>query len=341
MNVIQIDSEQMVEIEALLLELSETYDTIENPTFLDEVTVYAQELPKRLRFDLNRFRLKEPHGGICLIQGFGVDNVVDTPSHWRQKPAPSPTIREDIFFSLCSSLLGDFIGWATQQDGYILHDILPIQGHEKEQLGSGSECLLTWHTEDAFHPYRTDYLGLMCLKNPDRVETTYSCIDDIELDERMRAILFQKRFILKPDESHLPKNRSSERDLGAPAHLLQQSYERITRMNEKPEKVAVLFGDPQRPYLRIDPYFMDFNDSDSEAVEALHYLVGEIDKHMKSIALRPGELLFLDNYLVVHGRKQFKARYDGNDRWLRRYNIAKDLRKSRDSRLNASNRIIF
>lgn len=55
--------------------------------------------------------------------------------------------------------------------------------------------------------------------------------------------------------------------------------------------------------------------------------------------LSPGDEI--DNFRAVHGRKPFKARYDGKDRWLKRINIARDLRKSRPVRSAAESRIIF
>ena len=38
-----------------------------------------------------------------------------------------------------------------------------------------------------------------------------------------------------------------------------------------------------------------------------------------------GDLLVIDNALVVHGRSPFPARYDGTDRWLQRAFVVADL----------------
>jgi alpha-ketoglutarate-dependent taurine dioxygenase len=57
--------------------------------------------------------------------------------------------------------------------------------------------------------------------------------------------------------------------------------------------------------------------------------------------LEPGDFCFIDNFQAVHGRKPFKARFDGTDRWLRRINVVRDLRKSRDSRLSAAGRVLY
>ena len=54
-----------------------------------------------------------------------------------------------------------------------------------------------------------------------------------------------------------------------------------------------------------------------------------------------GDFAFIDNYQAVHGRKPFRARYDGRDRWLKRINVVRDLRKSRESRLSAASRVLY
>jgi len=102
----------------------------------------------------------------------------------------------------------------------------------------------------------------------------------------------------------------------------------------------VLFGDPDAPYLCIDPHFMKDVQGPVEQ-QALDVVGAAIDEAMREVVLRPGAVVFIDNYRMVHGRKPFKARHDGTDRWLRRLNVARDLRKSRDARPNALSRVIY
>jgi hypothetical protein len=113
----------------------------------------------------------------------------------------------------------------------------------------------------------------------------------------------------------------------------------ISRLTAAPPPVAVLFGDPARPYIRADPYFMD-TPPDPDAARALDHLIAEMDHHIQPVILEPGDYLFLDNHKVVHGRQPFSARYDGTDRWLKRVNITKDLTKSRHYRQPSSPRVI-
>jgi Fe(II)/alpha-ketoglutarate-dependent arginine beta-hydroxylase len=244
-----------------------------------------------------------------------------------------------LFFLLCGSLLGDPFGWATQQDSRIMHDILPIRGHEQMQLNSASTSTICWHVEDAFHPYRAEYVGMMCLRNLDHTPTTFAAIDDLDLADDVVEVLFQPRFPIRPDESH--RIRLNEQPADGTAVLRERSYQRIQRMAEQPPKIAVLFGDPASPYLRLDPYFMEDTPDDPEATAAMEALSAAIDKVLDGIALQPGQVLFVDNFRAVHGRRPFTARYDGRDRWLKRLNVTRDLRKSRDARVRAESRVVY
>ncbi|MFJ8628654.1 guanitoxin biosynthesis L-enduracididine beta-hydroxylase GntD [Kitasatospora sp. NPDC093550] len=337
---VRLTGDEVSAVEAIADELAQRYDTVESTAFQRESRTHAQELPRRLRAELNEFRLAE-RSGTLVVSGLRVEDAAlgATPSERRGKPAPSPSLRQDIAFFLIGSVLGDPIGWATQQDGLIMHDVYPVRSHENDQIGWGSAETLSWHTEDAFHPLRTDYLGLMCLRNPDGVETTVADIADVELDEETRAALSEPRFRILPDDAH----RGGAQPAGAAdreERLRRRALDRVERALEQPDPLAVLFGDPDDPYLVIDPYYMQGVHGDEEQ-RVLDAAGAAIDRALTGVVLEPGDIVFLDNYRVVHGRKPFRARYDGTDRWLRRLNIARDLRKSREYRLSASSRVIY
>lgn len=331
-------------------ELTERYHSAENPEFLNQARIFADELPRSIRQFVNEFRLQEwPDAAIAIISGYPMDEakIGRTPPHWEFKEDATRTVEEQMLLVLYGSLLGDVFGWSTQQNGYIVHDILPILGHEYEQLGSGSEGLLWWHTEEAFHPYRCDYLGLMCMRNPNRGPTTvaYSKVAH-QLEQGHLKILFEPRFTIRPDESHLEKNKSlllnhekQNHDTQRHEQLLERAYQKIHKMNSQPEPIGVLFGDPNDPYMRLDPYFMKA--LDAEAQTALNALCEQIDEAIKEVVLEPGDVCLIDNYRSVHGRKPFKANYNGNDRWLKRINITRDLRKSRDIRAASAARVVY
>lgn len=332
MDRLQIAPAELTEIVRLLDEIEADCKDLEADDTLQRATVYAHELPSRIRKAMTDFRLENMSGVLC-ISGYVVDQdrAGPTPTHWRSRPAPSTTHREELLLILLSSLIGDPFGWATQQDGRLIHDVLPIKGHEHEQLGSSSESVLTWHTEDAFHPLRGDFLAFACLRNPYDAATTIGYVDALRLPDGAKTALSEERFAIRPDESHLAKNNSADD---------AAMFTGISELEENPAAVAVLFGDPARPYLRADPYFMSTAAGDHEARRALDQFVAEMDEHMFDLCLQSGDFCFLDNFRVVHGRKPFKARHDGTDRWLKRANITCDLRKSRGMRLPGGSRTI-
>ena len=315
MHRLNLSDEEIGAIRPLVREVTSRYDSVEGADFLDSVSTYAQELPRRVRRFLNAFRLTEP-SGVCVVSGYpvGDSGMGKTPAHWRKDPDGSSTAGEEVFLNLCGALLGDAVAWAHQRDGLVCQDLVPIEGHENEVIGSGSERELVWHTEDARYPYRGDYIGLMCLRNPDAVPTTFAPIDEVRLDPDRVGVLFEPVFVFRPDPSH---PTDSER-----------------------EKAPVLFGDPASPYVRLDPYSMDRPETE-EARSAMDYLIRALDEKLRGVALLPGECLFIDNYKAVHGRSPFEARFDGTDRWLKRINVTRDLRKSRGVREAPASRVIL
>jgi L-asparagine oxygenase len=79
---------------------------------------------------------------------------------------------------------------------------------------------------------------------------------------------------------------------------------------------------------------------DDQARRALEAVVAAIDAGLSDLVAEAGDLLIIDNFRAVHGRKPFTARYDGGDRWLKRVNVARDLRRSRPRRGSATCRLI-
>ena len=79
----------------------------------------------------------------------------------------------------------------------------------------------------------------------------------------------------------------------------------------------------------------------AEARNALDALLRQLRSSQYDVALEPGDLLIIDNYRAVHGRKPFRARYDGRDRWLKRISVTRDLRKSRAARSSADSPVII
>lgn len=341
MERLTLTADERASTKSLLSETASQYASVDETRFLVDASVIAQELPRRVRTFLNHFKQSEPPDGACIISTSLVaeEEIGPTPEHWDCRPEVSPTLKEEILFCLFNSLLGEPIAWATQQNGYIIHDVVPIKSDENEQISTGSQQPIWWHNEDAFHPYRGDYVSLMCLRNPDNVATTLAPVSQAQLNPSQLEVLFEPRFVIRPDESHAAKS-SEDCPSEVDEETLLLSYKQINKMHKHPQKLAILYGDPKSPYIRIDPFFME-PPNDDETMSALNTLMRAMDASLREVVLQQGDFLFVDNYRTVHGRKPFKARYDGTDRWLKRMNVTRDLRKSRDSRETCESRIII
>ncbi|WP_405427863.1 guanitoxin biosynthesis L-enduracididine beta-hydroxylase GntD [Streptomyces erythrochromogenes] len=335
-----LNAQANADIDDLVRELTRDLSSVHDAAFHRKAALLAHELPRELREALVGFRLTEPSGGF-LLSGIRIgDAIGPTPGHWHQPEGEvSAALREEAVFVLCGQLLGDPFGYATLHNGLLMHNIVPIKGHEKEQISSGSEELLEWHTEEAFHPYRSDYTALMCLRNPYGAPTTYAEISDLEINEEDREVLRQPLFATRPSGSHSAERNAYTTHLPENRHAgARESFDRIEELHRNPPAVSILFGDDTDPYLCVDPDCM--TPLTGEAAGALERLCAEINRKIQDIALAPGDILFLDNHSAIHGRRPFKARFDGSDRWLKRMNITRDLRRSRTRRLSADGRVI-
>lgn len=283
--------------------------------FLDRLPLLRALLPADVHLGLRTAMLDE-QTAVVLVRGFPVPpSVGPTPPHWRDED-PAATRTLDAYLLVLGSVLGEPFAWRTLQEGRLVSSILPIPGTEREQTGHSSEVLLDFHCEDAFHDFRCDYLGLLSLRNEQRVATTVGVLDPAELDPAVVDVLRQPRFRIRADDEH-------RRNGADPSGTV----------------TPVLFGSARDPYLRLDPPYME-DDGDEEAAEALRRLVEPLGASLLDVVLEPGDVCFIDNYRAVHGRRAFTARYDGTDRWLRRVMLTRDLRKSRAVRNAAADRVI-
>jgi hypothetical protein len=73
-------------------------------------------------------------GGVLVLRGLPVAQapVGPTPPSWSESPRDA-TALWDATLLLLASVLGSAIGWEGQQDGRLVHDIVPTKGHEESR----------------------------------------------------------------------------------------------------------------------------------------------------------------------------------------------------------------
>ncbi|WP_280358667.1 TauD/TfdA family dioxygenase [Nocardia otitidiscaviarum] len=278
--------------------------TLAHTTLIHTIDSRYRELPDAVH---EAMRAPATSAGVTIIGDLPVADAElgPTPIDWRQAAAwagdpvrCAASFELDIAMLLLARCAGEPFGWQGQQAGRLVNNIVPSPGHEQEQTGASSTTLLAPHTEDAFHPERANLLMLGCLRNPDRVGTTVSSVRRVRLESWQRERLGRALLPIHPDLSYGSEFPAAP----APA-------------------VATLGSDADALTLRFDPAYTPLDEADAEFRAAYDHLALELERVCITAALTPGELLLVDNDVVVHGRVPFKPRYDGTDRWLKRVNI--------------------
>lgn len=217
-----------------------------------------------------------------------------TPPHWHAGLTPA-TAALDVALTLMSGSIGEIFGWAGQQNGSLVHTIVPSRGFERAQVGASSTAELTWHTEDAFHPRRAQLLMLVCVRNPDGVGSQVASLRRTGLSELELSVLAEPVVTICPDDSY-PEDWSGA---GQPG-------------------MSTVWRSHDGWSLRYDPAYSRFHAPRSEFVDAYRNMGEALQACAVKVPLEPGDVMLIDNDLVAHGRAPFQPRYDGTDRWLKR-----------------------
>jgi len=296
-------------IRSLLTDICGDPRNREENSLLERIALYAQELPLRIREVFYEFKLRETSAALIITNNpVSPDDIGPTPQrHWRPgeiRPLSFPQVMHGLY----ASLLGELFGFQSQQYGRIFNDLIPIRGQLSYSSSGGGSIGL--HSEDCFHSYAPDYLGLLCLRNDERAGTTLSCLVPNEIPENYCKVLFEETFAVK-----------------VPRHGVV-----------KPVSGPILFGDRQQPYLQFTA--IDDNQCTVEMRAAFDFVKKALAKNMRIIALSQGDCLYVDNLLAVHGRAAYEPLFE-NGRWFCRLIVSRDLRKTRTLRSAPDGRIML
>jgi L-asparagine oxygenase len=283
---------------------------LDTPYVMTEVEVAGCALPARLLRALAQFRHEGNPYGAMLVRGLPVDpDIGPTPSDgnaadWSDVPIAS------IAQLAVTSRLGDVVAFADEKEGRLLQDVIPVPGAQDRQENSGT-TFMELHTEDGFHPYKPDFLTLLCLR-PDH-------------ERRARTVTGSARQVL-------PRlSDECVRTLREPVFRIRFASSFTAGGTDRySAPLAALHGPEQDPDLVADCHAME--GLTPQAVRALVELGRVLPEVVVGDVLDTGDLLVVDNRVAVHGRNGFTARFDGRDRWLRRCFAAVDLRRSRGCR---------
>jgi L-asparagine oxygenase len=276
--------------------------------FLARARAAGTVLTAPVRDAIDRFVADPGPDGVLLLRALPVGAVPATPARPGDATTKDRTSEHSLLTIACR--LGEPVGYVQEHGGGLVQDIVPERGNESRQTSTSSTVTLAWHTETAFHPHKPRYLLLLCLRGDPAAATQLCSVHRVlpHLAPRTIEVLRQPRFRTRPDQSFVAPGTTGR--LGAP--------------------MPVLGGDDVRPTFTYDEDLMEGTDDDARAaLDALRHVV---HAQARTVVLEPGDLLVVDNDLVVHGRSPFGARFDGTDRWLQRTFVVTDLAPSAGER---------
>ncbi|MET9294047.1 TauD/TfdA family dioxygenase [Streptomyces sp. NPDC003077] len=277
---------------------------IDKPAWLAAARAASPLLPRDLLGALREFRHDAGPDGALMIRNLPVEE--DLPA----TPVRPGSVRTRA--SVASGVivtamlqLGEVIAYRSEKSGALVQDVVPVPGYESQQSNAGS-VRLHMHTENAFHPSRPDFLGLLCVRadpTGDARLTTASIRRALPLlSGEARRTLSQERFLTEAPPSF------GDHQGDSPVH-------------------AILVGAPEDPNVLVD--FAATHPVDDGARQAMEELRTALERVTHEHTLDAGDLVLADNRLTVHGRTSFSPLFDGTDRWLHRVYAALDGRRAR------------
>jgi len=258
--------------------------------------------------------------GVMLIDNLPTEpNLPPTPADGGPCRAKTTFVAECVLLGL-SGLLGEPVGFITERDGRIVHDIIPTASGASTQTSQGSRVFLKFHndivhdTSGRYDLSNPDFLVLNCLRadRTNQAETWYADAREIlrvlapKTIETLRAPLFR---------------------LNAPG-----GYVRMFAGGKETysEPVPILAGPDHAPEISAAANGVRcLTPAAADAFETLQRAC-RADEVADVVRLEPGQALLINNRKGLHARTQFSAEYDGMDRWLQRTYIRRSLWNIRD-----------
>jgi L-asparagine oxygenase len=277
---------------------------VDDAEWLEQARSASCRLPSRLIEVIRSYRHDAGVDGMLTVANLPVvpealpptPNVPDSVERSATGPA--------AIAMLLAQQLGEVLAYRDEKHGALVQNVVPVPALAGSQSNGGS-VPLEFHTENAFHSHRPDYVGLLCLRPAHHggVGTHVAAVRRALplLGDKERAVLSEPRFVTAPPPSF--------------------------HAGGSTDPHPVLSGAMEDPDICVD--FHATSALDQEAAEAVLRLRGALAEVRADLVLRPGDMVFLDNRLVVHGRGAFVPRYDGTDRWLHRVFVQLDRRRTR------------
>ncbi len=266
--------------------------------------------------------------GAMIVSGLPTDpQLPPTPLDGERAPERASYVGEAVLLGL-AALIGEPIGYETEKQGQIIHNLIPIKGAETTQSNRGSSSFLSFHNDsvydssDHFHVNNPDFLILYGHRaDPARTAKTFY----------VSAKTLQR---VLPDEIVATLSKPHFR-MAAPANFTD-----LINGGKKywSKPMPILFGDLVHPEIAVAANGVKaLTDTAQAALEALTAACQNPDNHTE-VLVDSGTALLINNRKGLHARSSFKATYSDKERWLLRANIRQNTWQMR-ARMTAHNMV--
>lgn len=254
-------------------------------------------IPKRLWSLTVAFGERLGAAGVLRFRGLPIPACLPPTPHSPDAGLRARSGAEALLLGL-ATLVGSVISSSERREGLRVHNVYPIPEDADTQKSSNA-VRLGMHTEATFAPDCPEALAILYLRNGgDRAAATAFC----DLHQVWDGLSAAEQASL---------SRSAFFTAGRDRNGNEVSRDTVA--------VAYPFGDVSASKKgRRFQYIPALRGATADDEEALRRFSAGIEATTAEITMAPGDLIFIDNTHVVHGRACFVPRFDGTDRWLQR-----------------------
>ncbi|MDH1869264.1 TauD/TfdA family dioxygenase [Pseudomonas chengduensis] len=266
--------------------------------------------------------------GVFPVEGAS-SSMPETPRAFLPVPDCQATIAARVSSVACiAAIESSLVSYASENDGHLFVNLVALDG--EGDMVDKSKAEMRGHTDGVFFPIRgerdetypkfapsPDFVCLSGLRNPDATDTTVMPLNEVlmGLSEQEIEELCKPQFTLVPQKTF----RAGVKQ------VMNWPHARPPRIDNR----RVLFKREEGFWIRfshssvVDPIQDEGTGgaaihAKSAASSAREAFMARCRERVRSVILKPGDILLVNNRVGLHGRSEVGGEVGGESRWLLR-----------------------
>lgn len=311
--IIEVTNDERQKIMLIGKTLLKEYIKFSDPVFISMLFIIAHKhMPERIVKILSDFASDfgyDQFGAIVFRGLVEVDqnDIGPTPPTWRETD-----FKKIQVYGFISALMHACVRaipielYYQRKGGGTMHSVIPNNSMAETQTGEGSATVLFVHTEDPCLNSKADFLSFLFLRNEEAVPSTLYSLRTLDLCKPYVETLMRPIFKFPLDGNYTGSDKSGG----------------LTT-------ASILSGNRTLPFMRFDP--VEQLPPEANQIPEAQYALEQFWKDAQSSIYQDfipcsGDMVFVNNRIVAHGRSLFMAGYKkvGNElipcekRWMLR-----------------------